>query len=98
MNATMNDAKPDEVELKILALLLLPLPPPLSFLSTISLLSLYYRFLSYLLQADSHRFNRAALINAGFLLSSNDTDYIAMHDVDLWPLNYNLRYHGNKAL
>ena len=89
MNATMNDAKPDEVKLKILALLLLPLPPSLSFL--------YYRFL-YLLQADSHRFNRAALINAGFLLSSNDTDYIAMHDVDLWPLNYNLRYHGNKAL
>jgi len=43
-------------------------------------------------QADSHRFNRAALINAGFLLSSNDTDYIAMHDVDLWPLNSNLSY------
>lgn len=39
-----------------------------------------------------HRFNRAALINAGFLESSNSTDYIAMHDVDLLPLNEELDY------
>lgn len=39
-----------------------------------------------------HRFNRAALINAGFLESGNSTDYIAMHDVDLLPLNEELDY------
>lgn len=38
------------------------------------------------------RFNRAALINVGFLESSNSTDYIAMHDVDLLPLNEELDY------
>ncbi|KAK2118540.1 Beta-1,4-galactosyltransferase 7 [Saguinus oedipus] len=37
-------------------------------------------------------FNRAALINVGFLESSNSTDYIAMHDVDLLPLNEELDY------
>lgn len=39
-----------------------------------------------------YRFNRAALINVGFLESSNSTDYIAMHDVDLLPLNEELDY------
>ncbi|KAB0389183.1 hypothetical protein E2I00_014154, partial [Balaenoptera physalus] len=43
-------------------------------------------------QVDHFRFNRAALINAGFLESSNSTDYIAMHDVDLLPLNEELDY------
>uniref|UniRef100_A0A8C4WXU1 Beta-1,4-galactosyltransferase n=3 Tax=Eptatretus burgeri TaxID=7764 RepID=A0A8C4WXU1_EPTBU len=43
-------------------------------------------------QADGLRFNRASLINAGVLLSANDTDYIAMHDVDLLPLNDDLNY------
>lgn len=38
------------------------------------------------------RFNRASLINVGFLESGNDTDYIAMHDVDLLPLNEQLDY------
>lgn len=38
------------------------------------------------------RFNRASLINVGFLESGNDTDYIAMHDVDLLPLNEELDY------
>lgn len=42
--------------------------------------------------AALHRFNRAALINVGFLESSNSTDYIAMHDVDLLPLNEELDY------
>lgn len=38
------------------------------------------------------RFNRASLINVGFLESGNNTDYIAMHDVDLLPLNEQLDY------
>ncbi|XP_023029134.2 beta-1,4-galactosyltransferase 7 [Leptinotarsa decemlineata] len=43
-------------------------------------------------QVDQFRFNRASLINAGFLQVKNDYDYVAMHDVDLLPLNPNLRY------
>lgn len=43
-------------------------------------------------QVDHFRFNRASLINVGFLESGNDTDYIAMHDVDLLPLNLELDY------
>ncbi|XP_030622171.1 beta-1,4-galactosyltransferase 7 isoform X2 [Chanos chanos] len=43
-------------------------------------------------QVDHYRFNRASLINVGFLESGNDTDYIAMHDVDLLPLNEALDY------
>ncbi|MEE6479899.1 hypothetical protein FKM82_012405 [Ascaphus truei] len=43
-------------------------------------------------QVDHFRFNRASLINVGFLESGNETDYIAMHDVDLLPLNPDLDY------
>nr|DBA30935.1 TPA: hypothetical protein GDO54_006857 [Pyxicephalus adspersus] len=43
-------------------------------------------------QVDHYRFNRASLINVGFLESGNETDYIAMHDVDLLPLNPDLDY------
>lgn len=43
-------------------------------------------------QADKLRFNRAALINIGYLLSISDCDYMAMHDVDLLPLNPALDY------
>lgn len=43
-------------------------------------------------QADSNRFNRASLINVGFLYTKKDYDYIVMHDVDLLPLNDNLKY------
>ncbi|XP_043925373.1 beta-1,4-galactosyltransferase 7 isoform X2 [Protopterus annectens] len=43
-------------------------------------------------QVDHYRFNRASLINIGFLESGNDTDYVAMHDVDLLPLNEELDY------
>lgn len=44
-------------------------------------------------QVDSYRFNRASLINVGFELSMIDgCDYVAMHDVDLLPLNSNLSY------
>nr|XP_061793511.1 beta-1,4-galactosyltransferase 7-like [Nerophis lumbriciformis] len=43
-------------------------------------------------QLDRYRFNRASLINVGYLESANDTDYLAMHDVDLLPLNDALDY------
>ncbi|XP_069755374.1 beta-1,4-galactosyltransferase 7 isoform X2 [Narcine bancroftii] len=43
-------------------------------------------------QVDHFRFNRASLINIGFLESGNDTDYLAMHDVDLLPQNEELDY------
>lgn len=43
------------------------------------------------------RFNRASLINVGFLESGNGTDYIAMHDVDLLPLNEHLDYSFPEA-
>ncbi|KPP71476.1 beta-14-galactosyltransferase 7-like [Scleropages formosus] len=43
-------------------------------------------------QVDHYRFNRASLINVGFLETGNDTDYIAMHDVDLLPQNEALDY------
>ncbi|XP_062515389.1 beta-1,4-galactosyltransferase 7-like isoform X3 [Corticium candelabrum] len=49
-------------------------------------------------QVDSHRFNRAALINVGFLLSrARGCDYVAMHDVDLLPLNPHLDYSYPEA-
>lgn len=38
-------------------------------------------------QIDTHRFNRAALINIGFLHSRTSADYLVMHDIDLLPLN-----------
>ncbi|XP_029658246.1 beta-1,4-galactosyltransferase 7-like [Octopus sinensis] len=43
-------------------------------------------------QVDNFRFNRAALINVGYLESKSECDYLAMHDVDLLPLNPNLSY------
>ncbi|XP_032456541.1 beta-1,4-galactosyltransferase 7 [Nasonia vitripennis] len=43
-------------------------------------------------QIDRYRFNRASLINVGFLEVKKDFDYIAMHDVDLLPMNDELRY------
>lgn len=44
-------------------------------------------------QVDAYRFNRASLINVGYYESlSNRCDYIAMHDVDLLPLNDELDY------
>lgn len=43
-------------------------------------------------QRDSFRFNRASLINVGFMYTENKFDYIAMHDVDLLPLNDDLKY------
>ncbi len=49
-------------------------------------------------QVDKHRFNRASLINVGFHYATSPErrpapcDYIAMHDVDLLPLNNELPY------
>lgn len=43
-------------------------------------------------QKDNNRFNRASLINVGFIYTKKDYDYIAMHDVDLLPMNDNLKY------
>ncbi|XP_013400905.1 beta-1,4-galactosyltransferase 7 [Lingula anatina] len=44
-------------------------------------------------QADGLRFNRGSLINIGYLVSKKEgCDYIAMHDVDLLPLNPELSY------
>lgn len=43
-------------------------------------------------QVDRYRFNRASLINAGFLYVKSDFDYVAMHDVDLLPINSQLHY------
>ena len=40
----------------------------------------------------TYRFNRASLLNIGFLLSRKECDYIAMHDIDLLPMNDDLRY------
>ncbi|XP_050675072.1 beta-1,4-galactosyltransferase 7 [Leptidea sinapis] len=43
-------------------------------------------------QKDLNRFNRASLINVGFIFTRDKYDYIAMHDVDLLPINENLKY------
>ncbi|KAF7996378.1 hypothetical protein HCN44_002010 [Aphidius gifuensis] len=43
-------------------------------------------------QIDRYRFNRASLINVGFIYTKKNFDYIAMHDVDLLPINDNLSY------
>lgn len=43
-------------------------------------------------QKDNWRFNRASLINAGYQLVQGEADYLVMHDVDLLPLNDDLRY------
>lgn len=38
------------------------------------------------------RFNRAMLLNVGYVLTNETCDYLVMHDVDLLPLNDNLKY------
>ncbi len=46
------------------------------------------------IKVDDYRFNRASLINVGFLYIKNLTrfDYLVMHDVDLLPVNPQLKY------
>ena len=43
-------------------------------------------------QTDNWRFNRGQLLNVGELVTRGSHDYIAMHDVDLLPLNDKLPY------
>jgi len=45
-------------------------------------------------QVDDYRFNRASLINIGFLHINKllKYDYVVMHDVDLIPINPQLKY------
>lgn len=43
-------------------------------------------------QIDRFRFNRASLINVGFLEVNKEFDYVAIHDVDLLPMNDELLY------
>lgn len=43
-------------------------------------------------QSHKYRFNRGALANVGYTLAKSESDYIAIHDVDLIPLNNNLSY------
>lgn len=43
-------------------------------------------------QSRRYRFNRGALANVGYYLTKNLSDYIAIHDVDLIPINKNLSY------
>lgn len=51
-----------------------------------------HRFL-VLNQTDSYRFNRASLINVGWFEADRlACDYMAMHDVDILPLNAQLDY------
>lgn len=45
-----------------------------------------------IIQIDKHRFNRAMLLNIGFARSRTTCDYMVMHDVDLLPLNNDLKY------
>jgi hypothetical protein len=43
-------------------------------------------------QTDNWRFNRGQLLNVGEIVTRGSHDYIAMHDVDLLPMNDNLPY------
>lgn len=48
-------------------------------------------------QVDNYRFNRASLINVGFKISENmDCDYLAIHDVDLLPIDDHIKYYYPK--
>eukprot|EP00122_Pirum_gemmata_P019006 Pgem_evm1s17802 len=44
-------------------------------------------------QVDNYRFNRGELLNLGVKISSQSgSNYFALHDVDLLPLNKRLDY------
>lgn len=56
-------------------------------------MELLFRCYGVLCSFIAFRFNRASLLNIGFLMAEKDScDYIAMHDVDLLPLNKDLNY------
>ena len=47
----------------------------------------------FIFQIDQFRFNRASLLNVGFQeTKTSGCDYIALHDVDLIPVNEKLLY------
>lgn len=64
---------------------------PVPFLGYLVLLNISHVSRVFL-QVDRYRFNRASLINVGFLETEKEFDYIAMHDVDLLPMNDQLSY------
>jgi N-terminal region of glycosyl transferase group 7 len=43
-------------------------------------------------QVDKLRFNRAALLNIGYLYTKDNFNYTVLHDIDLLPLNPKLSY------
>jgi xylosylprotein 4-beta-galactosyltransferase len=43
-------------------------------------------------QIDGYRFNRGSLINVGFQFVKNISDYIVIHDVDVYPISPNVSY------
>lgn len=57
-----------------------------------SVITILHGIFISLLSCHISRFNRAALLNIGFLLSRNECDYMVMHDIDLLPLNDHILY------
>lgn len=51
-------------------------------------------------QIDTYRFNRGSLLNVGYLYVKNDSDYVILHDVDMYPVNSNISYEypGNNSV
>lgn len=48
-------------------------------------------------QTDDSLFNRAKLLNVGFLETAESSDYSAFHDVDMVPVKPNAGYHFTKT-
>lgn len=69
--------------------LLVFVPHLTDFLKSQRLISFKIHILN---QSRKYRFNRGSLANVGYLLTKNQSDYIAIHDVDLIPVNKNLSY------
>ena len=44
-------------------------------------------------QGNDKTFNKGILYNIGFLITSGDTDYYALHDVDALPISSDYSYH-----
>lgn len=64
----------------------------MSWVTCRTLLSFLF-YISFLVTTVCSRFNRASLLNVGYQIAMEDLcDYIAMHDVDLLPLNKDLNY------
>ena len=45
-------------------------------------------------QGNNKPFNKGILFNAGFLLTSGNTDYYVLHDVDQLPISANYSYNS----